>query len=230
MHYVRSDAPGLRRVRRGKGFAYQDSNGQPVRDAATLARIASLAIPPAYTDVWICAAADGHLQATGRDARGRKQYRYHPDWVAARSEHKYQQLPAFGQALSALRRQVDADLAQPGLGADKVLATVIALLDTSLIRVGNARYTRENHSYGLTTLRNRNVDISHGELYFDFVGKSGVHRKVRLKHPQLARIVRRCQALPGQALFQYLDEAGEPHAVRSQDVNDYLRRHAGDFT
>ncbi|WP_255992224.1 DNA topoisomerase IB [Chitinolyticbacter albus] len=131
---------------------------------------------------------------------------------------------------STRRRQVDADLAQPGLGADKVLATMIALLDTTLIRVGNARYTRENHSYGLTTLRNRNVDISHGELYFDFVGKSGVHRKVRLKHPQLARIVRRCQALPGQALFQYLDEAGEPRAVNSQDVNDYLRRHAGDFT
>lgn len=230
LHYVRDDAPGLYRRRQGKGFVYADDTGTRVRDATTLARIASLAIPPAYQDVWICADPCGHLQATGRDARGRKQYRYHPDWIAARSQHKYGRLAEFGHALSALRRQLEADLARPGLGADKVLATGVALLDATLIRVGNTRYTRDNRSYGLTTLRNRHVDISGGELYFDFNGKSGVRRRVRLRHPQLARIVRRCQALPGQTLFQYLDEDGVRHAVTSQDVNDYLHRHAGEFT
>ncbi|MFA9439603.1 DNA topoisomerase IB [Uliginosibacterium sp. sgz301328] len=228
LRYVDDSAPGIsRRMLRG-AFVYFDSNGQRLSDPATIARINRLAIPPAYRDVWICPDSNGHLQATGRDARGRKQYRYHPRWIEVRDAQKYERLIKFGHALSRLRRAVDKDLATPGLGRDKVIATAVALLDATLIRVGNRRYARDNKSFGLTTLRNRHVDVSGSAIRFHFKGKSGVEHDVSIRHPRLARIVRRCIELPGQQLFQYIDEAGERHAVGSQDINDYLRAHAGD--
>jgi len=228
--YVTDSAPGIRRLRKGDGFVYRRPDGKPVRDPAELQRIRKLAIPPAYEDVWICTDPRGHLQATGRDARGRKQYRYHPDWRLARDADKFERMLDFGAALPKIRRKVAADLAAPvgaQPGRDAVLATLVRLLDTTLVRVGNDEYARTNHSYGLTTLRNRHAAVSGSRLKLRFRGKSGVAHEVALEDPRVARIVRRCQNMPGQELFQYEDEAGATHSVDSADVNDYIRDAAG---
>ena len=223
LRWVCDDAPGLRRVRAGKGFRYVGADGKTVRDERTLARIKALVIPPAWRDVWICASPNGHIQATGRDARGRKQYRYHARWREKRDETKYDKMILFGLALPRIRERVDEDLSKPKLPREKVLATVVRLLETTLIRVGNEEYARSNKSYGLTTLRNHHVDVDGSELRFEFRGKSGVKHRVAIQDRRLARIIRRCQDLPGHELFQYLDDDGELHSVSSQDVNDYLR-------
>jgi DNA topoisomerase-1 len=228
LRYVSDLDPGIRRRARGKGFAYVDADSRPVRDKDALARIRTLAIPPAWQDVWICPLDNGHVQATGRDARGRKQYIYHPDWVAVRDANKFARLRAFGKALPAIRRRVAADLALPGIPREKVLALVVRLLDSTLIRVGNEQYVRENGSYGLTTLRSRHVDVSGARIQFQFRGKGGIAHRVVLAEPRLARVVRRLLDLPGQELFQYADEAGALRTVDSADVNDYLRAIAGD--
>ncbi len=231
LRYVNDNDPGIRRVRAGKGFRYVGPDGKAVRDPEVLRRIRSLAIPPAWTDVWVCSSPDGHIQATGKDARGRKQYRYHPRWRAVRDEAKYERTLAFGLALPALRRRVGQDLTLPDLPRDKVLAAVVRLLETTLIRVGNEEYVRENRSYGLTTMRDRHVEIDGGTIHFEFRGKAGIKHAIELEDRRLARIVRRCQDVPGQELFQYLDEKGERHAIDSADVNEYLRRVAGqEFT
>jgi DNA topoisomerase-1 len=230
LRYVRDDKPGIRRLRHGKGFRYVDPTGAPVRDADTLARIRSLAVPPACVDVWICPAANGHLQATGRDARGRKQYRYHARWRAARDETKYERVITFGLALPRIRARVEEDLARPGLPREKVLATVVRLLETTLIRIGNEEYARDNQSFGLTTLRNRHVEVEGATVRLAFRGKSGVRHRIDVRDKRLARIVRRLHDLPGQELFGYLEE-GQARSVDSADVNDYLREAAGqDFT
>jgi DNA topoisomerase I len=224
LRWVCDDRPGLRRRRAGKkSFRYFDADGKPVRDERTLERIRKLAIPPAWTDVWICPSPNGHLQATGRDARGRKQYRYHPRWRERRDETKYDKMLVFGYALPLLRARVEADLGRPGLPREKVLATVVRLLETTLIRVGNEEYARANKSFGLTTLRNHHVDVKGAELRFEFRGKSGVQRRVSVHDRRLARVVRRCQDLPGHELFQYVDDEGERHTIDSSDVNQYLR-------
>lgn len=229
--YVRDDAPGIRRLRRGKRFRYIGAEGKPVRAAESLRRIRALAIPPAWTEVWICPTPRGHLQATGRDDRGRKQYRYHARWRSTRDETKYDRLTAFGKALPQIRARVEEDLAQPGLSRNKVLAAVVRLLETTLIRVGNEEYARANGSFGLTTLRNRHVNISGQSVCFTFRGKSGVRHRIRVSDRRLARIVRRCQDLPGQELFQYLEEDGTPRTIDSADVNAYLREISGqEFT
>ncbi|MET1077734.1 MAG: DNA topoisomerase IB [Pseudomonas sp.] len=231
LHYVDDGQPGLsRRLLRGK-FAYFDLQGQRIRDPQEISRIQALAIPPAYVDVWICPDPQGHLQATGRDARGRKQYRYHPRWREVRDSSKYERLLQFGHALPRLRKALEAHLALPNHGREKVMATVISLLDTTLIRIGNSQYARDNRSYGLTTLRNRHVEVKGTALRFQFRGKSGVEHQVTVKDPRLARIIRRCLELPGQHLFQYLDEDGTRRAVTSSDINAYLQRMTGaDFT
>ncbi len=219
--------PGLRRRRAGSGFVYVDPQGRPVRDAATLARVRALAIPPAYRDVWICVDPRGHLQATGRDARGRKQYRYHRQWQAERSASKHQRLVAFAEALPRLRRRVRADLALAGFPHDKVVALVVALLGHTLLRVGNASYREQNGSYGLTTLRNVHARfIAGGEVRFAFRGKGGKTLQARVNDGRLVRLVRRCRQLPGQALFQYRD-GDVLRQIGSADVNDYLQRHLG---
>ncbi len=231
LRYVGDDRPGIARQRAGKHFRYLRPDGQAVRDGEERRRIRALAIPPAWTDVWICPLANGHLQATGRDAKGRKQYRYHPRWRAMRDESKYDRLIAFGQALPGIRARVEQDLAQPGLPRTKVLATVVRLLETTLIRVGNEEYARDNGSFGLTTLRNRHVNIDGPSVRFLFRGKSGVRHSIRIDDRRLARIIRRCQDLPGQELFQYLDDEGTPRDIDSADVNAYLQEIAGqEFT
>jgi DNA topoisomerase-1 len=231
LRYVSDVLPGIRRIKRGKDFAYLDPQGRKIRDRETLQRIRSLVIPPAWTRVWICPLANGHLQVTGRDARGRKQYRYHPRWREVRDEAKYGKLVAFGAVLPRIRSRVKADLSLPGLPRRKVLAVVARLLEATLIRVGNEEYARTNGSFGLTTLRNRHVRIKKGIVHFTFNGKSGVKHEIDVQDPHLVRIVRRCQDLPGQDLFQYVDENGNRHAVGSADVNDYLREITGaDFT
>ena len=232
LRYVSDSEPGLRRRRAGKGFVYLDAKGRRITDAATIERIRALAIPPAYTDVWICKDARGHLQASGRDARGRKQYRYHAKWRRTRDAGKFARLADFGKRLPKLRRRLSQDLRRPGLPRDKVLAIVVSLLAETLIRVGNHEYARSNNSFGLTTLRNRHVQFPRGDrAIFRFRGKSGQEHAVTLEDAQLARLLRRCQQLPGQALFQYLDEAGTPQPVDSGAVNDYLREAMGtDFT
>jgi DNA topoisomerase IB len=227
LHYISDDAPGLHRRRTGRGFRYLDERGRAVRDAATLARIRALAIPPAYTDVWICADPDGHLQATGRDARRRKQYRYHPRWQQQRGNGKFDRIVAFGQALPRLRRSLRRDLALPGLPQAKVLAIVVAVLAETLVRVGNDAYARDNHSFGLTTLRNRHVAFVAGTARFRFRGKSGQEQDVALDDARLTRLVRRVQQLPGQALFQYRDDDGQVQPVDSGQVNAYLREAMG---
>ncbi len=229
--YVDDGRPGLTRRRSGAGFRYLDTKGAPVRDRAVLARIRSLAIPPAYTDVWICPRRNGHIQATGRDAKGRKQYRYHPDFRQAREADKFSRIMAFADALPDIRQRVDADMKRPGLPRDKVLATVVHLLETTLIRVGNDDYARTNKSYGLTTLRDPHVRIAGSAVSFRFKGKSGKTWDVSLKDRRVARIVKACQDLPGQELFQYLDADGAQRDVSSSDVNAYLREITGqDFT
>jgi DNA topoisomerase-1 len=231
LRYVSDDDPGITRETRGTRTVYRDTEGRVVRDSATLARIRALVIPPAWTRVWICPRPDGHIQATGRDDRGRKQYRYHPRWAQVRDAAKYGRLLAFGQALPALRRRVMRDLQKPPLSRDRVLATVIRLLETTLIRVGNEEYARTNQSFGLTTLRDRHVTITADRLRFRFRAKSGVWQEITLQDGRLARTVKRCQDLPGQVLFQYLDGDGTRQRVTSEDVNTYLREVTGaEFT
>ena len=230
--YVSDSDPGLRRKRAGKGFAYVNAAGRVVRDKATLQRIRKLAIPPAYRDVWICTRANGHLQATGRDARGRKQYRYHPRWAEVRDAEKFDRIIAFGAALPKLRRRLRKDLSQPGLPREKVAAIVVALLADTLVRVGNDEYANSNKSFGLTTLRNRHAEfLKGGRLRLRFRGKSGQDHEIVLNDARLAKLVRRIQQLPGQQLFQYLDDDGDAQPVDSGTVNDYLREAMGeDFT
>lgn len=231
LHYVSDIEPGIRRRRSGKGFAYRMPDGSPVRDRETLARIRKLAIPPAYTDVWICLDPLGHLQATGRDERGRKQYRYHPRWKEVRDETKYGRMLAFGRALPRIRKRVDADLAQRGLTRTKVLAAIVRLLEATLIRIGNDEYAKTNKSFGLTTLRKRHVDVEGGAVRFEFKAKSGRLHRAAFRDRRIARIVRSCQDLPGYRLFQYVDDEGERHSVGSAEVNEYLREISGqDFT
>jgi DNA topoisomerase-1 len=225
--YVSSEAPGLSRRRTGKGFAYRRADGQRVSDKATLARIRSLAIPPAWSSVWICSDPNGHIQAVGQDERDRKQYRYHPKFREMRDGAKFDHMMVFAQALPGLRQQVAKHMAAPGLGRDKVLATVVHLLETTMIRVGNSSYAKENKSYGLTTLLNRHVRIEGAELRFHFKGKSGKTWRLGVRDRRIARIVKSCQELPGQHLFQYLDEAGHRQAVTSCDVNAYLKKISG---
>jgi DNA topoisomerase-1 len=225
----------LRRARPGRPpvpkFVIQDARGRVVRDPATLERIQKLAIPPAWRDVWICPDANGHLQVTGRDARGRKQYRYHPRWRDERDSTKYARLADFGRALPALRRRIAADLRLPGLPRRKVLALVVRLLETSFIRVGNEEYARENGSFGLTTMQDRHVDVHASTVEFHFRGKSGVQHRVALHDARVARIVRSCRDLPGHELFQYVNERGQPTSVDSADVNAYLHEVTGrEFT
>jgi DNA topoisomerase I len=230
--YVSDDMPGIRRVRRATGFSYVRADGTEVVAEPELTRIASLAIPPAYEDVWICSNPRGHLQATGRDARKRKQYRYHPQWRQLRDGAKFMRMIEFGEALPRLRRRLARDLAQRGLPREKVLAVVVSLLDATRVRVGNAEYARDNNSYGLTTLRNRHVKfIKDGRLLLKFRGKGGAEHEVQVDDRRLARLVRSCHELPGQSLFQYLDDEGARHPVDSDQVNDYLKQAMGaDFT
>ena len=241
LRHVDDTRPGIRRqatgkkIRQGKRFVprfvYLDSQGRRIGDPETEERIRKLAIPPAWTDVWICADPQGHIQATGRDARGRKQYRYHPRWREERDSTKYSRMIAFGQALPSLRRRIAADLRLPGLPRRKVLATVVRLLETTFMRVGNEEYARSNKSFGLTTLKDRHVDIRPSEVRFHFRGKSGVIHDVAVHDRAVARIVRRCRDLPGQELFQYLDQDGQPATIDSADVNEYIREATGhDFT
>lgn len=229
--HTRDDAPGIRRLRARGGFRYVGPRGKPIGDAATLARIRALAIPPAWEEVWVCPAATGHIQATGRDAKGRKQYRYHAAWTTRRGDEKFGRMSAFGRALPRVRARVAADLALPGLPREKVLATVVRLLDQTHIRVGNAEYKRANGSFGLSTLLDRHVSFAPGELRLRFRGKSGVWHDRAVSDPRVARIVRACRDIPGQHLFQYRDEAGVGRPVGSADVNGYIRTAAGgEFT
>lgn len=225
--YVSDEDRGIRRERKGEAFEYFKPNGDRLTDEATLERIRKLAIPPAYTDVWICARANGHIQATGRDARGRKQYRYHPQFRELRESTKYEHMLAFARALPAIRTTLAEHMARRGLPREKVLATVVHLLETTLIRVGNDDYARENKSYGLTTLRNPHVKVEGAELRFQFKGKSGKQWRLQVKDRRIAKIIRACQELPGQRLFQYVDEEGVPCEVTSADVNAYLREITG---
>lgn len=227
LRFVSDTDAGLTRVKHGKLFRYIDRDGKVVRDASTANRIRLLAIPPAWTDVWICRFPNGHIQATGRDARGRKQYRYHSEWQRARDEAKFDRLIAFGRALPKLRSKINRHMSRSGLGRTKVLATVTHLLEATLIRVGNREYARTNNSFGLTTLEDRHVSITGAKVFFRFKGKTGKEWRLEHSHARVARIVRRCQELPGQHLFQYEDDDGETREVTSQDVNDYLREITG---
>lgn len=228
LRYVSDDVPGITRKAARTGFSYLDAKGSPVDDEETLARIRSLAIPPAWTDVWISPWKNGHIQATGRDAKGRKQYRYHPRWRTVRDEAKYDRMIAFGQALPTIRKQVDADLSLPGLPREKVLASIVYLLQATMMRIGNEEYARTNKSFGLTTLRNRHARVDGSAVEFQFRGKSGVHHSVKVSDRRLARLIKRMRDLPGQELFQYIDEAGERHTVGSAEVNEYLRSITGE--
>jgi DNA topoisomerase I len=231
LSYVSDSEPGIRRIKVGRVFGYRDADGGRVENPKTLERIRALAIPPAWTDVWISPAANGHIQATGRDVRGRKQYRYHERWSALRDDAKYSSLVAFAEALPKLRERIAHDLGRRDLSRDRVLASIIWLLDNTMIRIGNATYARDNKSFGLTTLRQRHVEIVGSRVRFAFKGKSGKQWKLDLVDRRIVRTVRQVQELPGQQLFQYLDENGERRSVSSQDVNDYLREATGaDFT
>lgn len=223
LRYVTDAKPGITRKKFRNSFRYFDPDGKPIKDETVLARIKSLVIPPAWTDVWICPNANGHLQATGRDARKRKQSRYHPRWREVRDETKYERMRLFGAALPKIRERVDQDLTLPGLPRENVLATIVRLLETTFIRIGNEEYARENHSYGLTTMRNKHVDVEGSTVRFHFKGKSGKVHDIDLSDRRLARIVKRCLDLPGYELFQYVDDDGEQHSVDASDVNDYLR-------
>jgi DNA topoisomerase-1 len=228
LRYTSDDAPGFHRKRQRAGFTYLDEKGRTVRDRLTLNRIQHLVIPPAWKEVWISPHENGHLQASGRDARGRKQYRYHDRWRLHRDESKFHRILSFARMLPKIRRKVGRGLSLQGMPREKVLATVVKLLESSLIRVGNEEYARDNKSYGLTTMKNRHARISRGQIRFTFRGKSGKYHEVRVRNRRLAAIVKRCQDLPGQELFVYQDENGEPHSLTSQDVNDYLHSIAGD--
>src|SRR5438034_4627004 len=231
LRYVSDLSPGLRRKRVGKGFTYVDSGGRTVRDAETIGRIKRLAVPPAWSDVWICPDPRGHLQATGRDARRRKQYRYHPHWREVRDAVKYDRMLAFAEALPKIREQTDRDLERPGLPREKVLASIVRLLEDTRIRVGNEEYRKENGSFGLTTLRNRHAEVIGTDVHFSFRVKSGKLHRVDLQDRRQARILKRFLEIPGQELFQFLDESGEAKPIDSADVNAYLRDISGeDFT
>lgn len=225
--YVSDDRPGITRRKQGAYFGYFKADGSRITDERTLDRIRALAVPPAYTDVWICPRANGHIQATGRDAKGRKQYRYHAKFRETRDSGKYEHMLEFAQALPAIRERVDADMRRHGLPREKVLATVVHLLETTMIRVGNADYAKHNKSFGLSTLRSRHVDVDGAELRFAFKGKSGKAWNVSIRDRRVARIVKSIQELPGQHLFQYLDENGERCEISSTDVNAYLREISG---
>ncbi|MBC7669436.1 MAG: DNA topoisomerase IB [Gemmatimonadaceae bacterium] len=226
--YVNDQEQGLRRVADGKGFSYADEDGKTVTDEATLDRIKALAIPPAWTSVWICPDANGHIQAIGRDQKNRKQYRYHTEWRADRDARKYDRMSDFGRSLPKLRKRVERDLARRGLPREKVLAAVVSLLELTLIRVGNDVYAKQNNSFGLTTMRKRHLKLNGGGAVFEFVGKSGKKHKTGFRDRRLARIVAACQELRGQRLFQYLDDDGQRRAIESSDVNDYIRSACGD--
>ena len=231
LHYVSDTRPGIRRRMGRFGFEYLDTRGRRITSQPQLKRIAALVVPPAWKDVWICSDPRGHLQATGRDARGRKQYRYHPGWRLCRDETKFDRMQAFAAALGRIRRRTSADIRRPGLPREKVLATVVQLLEKSLIRVGNEEYARQNQSFGLTTMRDKHVQVKGGTVRFSFRGKSGIRHAVDLTDKRLARIVRQCRDLPGQELFQYIDDQGRRQDVTSTDVNAYLREVTGqDFT
>lgn len=228
LRYVTDARPGITRKHAGKGFTYLLPNGSKVTDEATLERIRALVIPPAWTDVWICPTANGHLQATGRDAKGRKQHRYHERWRAVRDENKYGRLTRFARALPAVRKQVAADLASRGMPERRILAMVVQLLETTYIRIGNEEYARSNGSYGLTTLTDDHVSIRGARIRFSFRGKSGKEHDIELNDPRLAKLVKKSRDLPGEELFQYVDDDGEPHPVDSAQVNAYIREIAGD--
>ncbi len=231
LRYVNDRQPGLRRVKSGARFRYLDDQGKTVRNQLTLRRIRSLAIPPAWTDVWICALEDGHLQATGRDAKGRKQFRYHPLWRGVRDATKYDRMIGFGEALPRIRRRVARDITQSGLSREKVLATIVRLIDLTFMRVGNHEYAKHNNSYGLTTMRDKHAKVRGERVEFSFRGKSGKYHAITIEDPRLARIVKNCQDLPGQELFQWINGDGKRRDVTSGDVNDYLREICGlDFT
>jgi DNA topoisomerase I len=228
LRYTSDEQQGIRRRRKGRGFAYVDRDGVAVRDGGELRRIRRLAIPPAWTDVWISPSPLGHIQATGRDARGRKQYRYHERWREVRDEAKYGRLSEFARALPRIRARVDADLARPGIPRERVLATAVHILDETFIRVGNAEYARDNGSFGLTTLRSKHVEVVGSRIVFRFRGKSGKDHEVDVRDRRLARVISRLEQLPGQELFRYLDDDGEPRAIGSEDVNAYLREISGE--
>lgn len=228
LRYVTDDQPGFGRRRSGRGFSYRDLDGRTIRDAKVVERIKALAIPPAWTDVWICPNPRGHIQATGRDARGRKQYRYHPDWRAVRDATKFDRMAAFGAALPELRERIDEDLALRGIPREKVLAAVLRLIDLALLRVGNEEYARLNESFGAATLRDDHVVVKGEVVRFAYRGKHGREVQARIADRRIARIARRCQELPGEELFAYVDELGEPRDVRSDDVNAYLRELTAD--
>ena len=231
LQYVNDERPGYSRRAKGKDFEYLDTEGKTIRDEQRLLRVKRLAIPPAWTDVWICPSPNGHIQATGRDARGRKQYRYHERWREVRDENKFDRLTQFAKALPTIRRRVDQDLKLPGLPQHKVLATIVRLLERTFIRVGNEEYARDNKSFGLTTFKNRHVTVKGAKVRFRFRGKSGRQHEVDFTDRRIAKVIAKCEDLPGQDLFQYLDENGEARDVTSQDVNEYLREIAGeDFT
>ena len=232
LRWVSDEQPGIRRLPAARGFVYRDAAGRPVRDEATLQRIRALAVPPAWQQVWICSDAQGHLQATGRDARGRKQYRYHAEWQTHRGQTKFEQLCRFGQILPRIRRRVQRALADAGRGAaaptrERVLATLVRLLDTTWMRIGNPEYARDNHSYGLSTLRTRHAGVQGDELRLSFVGKGGVRHQLRLSDRGVANVVRRCRELPGQELFQYIEADGRLRRIGSGDVNAWLAEVAG---
>lgn len=227
LRYVSDISPGIQRKRRGKHFSYLSPDGKVIQNATELERIKAIKVPPAWKDVWICLDKRGHLQATGRDSKGRKQYRYHDRWREVRDATKYDHLILFGESLPRLRKRVDEDLAAPGLSFNKVLATIVRLLDISLIRVGNEEYAQSNNSYGLTTLRNRHVSIKGDEIHLHFRGKRGIKHAIDVHDRELARIIKRCRDLPGQELFQYVDSDGITRAIDSSDVNEYLREITG---
>lgn len=227
LEYVRDHMPGLARMRRGKGFVYLDCQGNPLRNKEELRRIQSLVIPPAWKKVWICPAASGHLQAVGFDAKGRKQYRYHPAYRTFRNLTKFDRIPDVAAALKIIRSRLDDHLALPGMPREKVLATIVRLLDATGIRIGNEESVTENSTFGLTTLRNRHVDVKGATLRFHFTGKSGIRHELEISDRRVANIVRQCQDLPGQQLFEYVDESGAPRGVSSTDVNAYLRELSG---
>jgi DNA topoisomerase I len=223
LRYVSDSQPGIHRRRRGTGFQYLDADGKTLRDKDALGRIRSLVIPPAWQNVWVCTNPRGHLQVTGRDARGRKQSRYHPRWREVRDETKYERMTIFGAALPGIREQVQRDLSLSEMPRRKVLAAIVRLMEVTLIRVGNEEYARENHSYGLTTMRNKHVQVEGATVSFKFQGKSGVRHTIDINDRRLARIIQRCQDIPGYELFQYIDGDGNHHSVESADVNEYLR-------
>lgn len=228
LRYVSDDQPGYTRKKQGKKFTYFDTHGKEIKDETRILRLNRLAIPPAYRDVWICPSPNGHLQATGIDDRGRKQYRYHERWRAQRDENKYEKMIVFGQALPKIRRRLTRDLKKRGLPREKVLATIVELLERTFIRVGNEEYAKENKSFGLTTMRNRHVDVRGGTVRFQFKGKSGIEHDIGVDDRRVAKIVRKLQDLPGQEVFQYLDDEGERHNLSSDDVNSYLHEITGE--